>query len=63
MPKVLVLDTVSPEVVAMMEAKYEVIDLVRCEECKWWQNPCYGYGAYGYCSDGIRKEETDADVS
>jgi len=63
MPKVLVLDTVAPEVVAMMEAKYEVIDMVRCEECKWWQNPCYGYGAYGYCSDGMRKEETDADVS
>ena len=38
------------------------IDLVRCEECKWWQNPCYGFGAYGYCSDGERRMK-DADLS
>lgn len=38
------------------------IDLVRCEECKWWQNPCYGFGAYGYCSDGERRKK-DADLS
>ena len=41
----------------LMEQKDISIDLVRCMECKWWQNPCYGYGAYGYCSDGERKED------
>lgn len=46
---------------------WEVTDLVRCEDCKWWReetdHTCRKWGgasprkANGYCDDGERRSE------
>ena len=46
-----------PEAVeAFLDSEEDVVELIRCENCRWWQNPCYGYGAFGYCSDAEVKK-------
>ena len=60
--------------ILMQEPSADVVDVVRCRDCEYWDRSreckhspgCYWCGMYGdypsgesYCSEGVRKEQTD----